>query len=70
MPVLVTVPVPSVVEPLMAKLLRAVTVSSAPLPSTASPEIVRDLPAPITTSWVLMVLPVKVVSLPSVTAPV
>jgi hypothetical protein len=68
--VLVTVPVlPKVVAPLMLRLFRPVTVSAAPVPSTASPVMLKELPAPTTTPWVVMVLPVKVVSLPSVTAP-
>jgi hypothetical protein len=58
-PVLVTVSVPSVVWPLMAKLLRPVTVSEAPLPSTALPVMVSDLPAPSTVPWVTTVLPVS-----------
>ena len=61
MPVLVTVPVPRVVCPLMAKLLRPVTVSPAASPSTALPVMVKALPAPTTTSWVVTVLPVSVV---------
>ena len=70
MPVLVTVSVPSVAWPLMAKLLRPVTVSAAASPSTALPVMVKALPAPTTTSWVVMVLPLKAVLLPRVTAPV
>ena len=61
MPVLVTVLVPSVVVPLMARLLRPVTVSEAPSPSTALPVMESDLPAPATVPWLAMVLPVSVV---------
>ena len=70
MPELVTVLVPKLVVPLMARLFRPVTVSRMPLPSTASPVMVKDLSAPTTTSWVVMVLPVRVVLTPKVTAPV
>ena len=59
MPVLVTVSVPSVVWPLMAKLLRPVTVSPAASPSTALPLMVKALPAPVTVPWVVTVLAVK-----------
>jgi hypothetical protein len=45
----------------MAKLLRPVTVSPAASPSTALPVMVKALPAPTTTSWVVTVLPVSVV---------
>ena len=50
-----------VVWPLMLRLLKPVTVSAAPSPSTALPLMDSDLPAPATVPWVVMVLPVRVV---------
>ena len=60
-PELVTVPVPSVVWPLMLRLLRPVTVSNALSPNTALPVTESDLPAPASVPWVATVLPVSVV---------
>ena len=69
MPVLVTVSVPSVLVPLMARLLKPVTVSAAPSPSTALPVMASDLPAPTTVPCVATVLPVRVVFSVKVSAP-
>ena len=62
MPALVIVSVLSVVVPLMLRLFTPVTVSAAPVPSTALPVTVSDLLFATTAAWVVMVLPLSVVS--------
>ena len=58
-----------VLVPLTDKVLKPVTASSTLLPSTALPTIARALPAPLTKSRVVTVLPVRVVLLPRLIAP-
>ena len=58
------------VVPLICKLLKPVTVSTAASPRTASPAMLSALALPATVPKVVTVVPVNVVSTPRVTGPV
>ena len=58
------------VVPLTLKLPRPVKVSAVPLPSTASPVMVKPKVAPATVPLVVIVVPARVVAAAKLTAPV